>query len=446
MLGEDQIKAPPRSVFDFISAKNKERISQLTSKASCSPASSLPSAPATQESVTLTVPILDKPTAVAALKGFMPFGDDHAKQDRYRFYLRSQAGELEGTFNPKCEPGRTWELNKELEDFAKSAKVFKPMSSAMAGRFVSSSSANTAADMKTPQAGLRNVEMEEAKEEVVEEKEVENLTPAAIAVRTGQFGILTRSTENFYPVKLLCKRFNVPDPHPDGPVEGEEDKEEKELLNKQKMDDLRQEGGYTAPQPYDLSTTTETTASTEVKAKSSGTVGLGEDEGQGKETLTYERPPMDLFKAIFAESESESEDEENKPVRQPAPVPISEEATKPALSAPPAAPSNPLEPISFTDFKPTFVPKSDRTTSTAVPEKKKKDKKKKKAALSFAVEEDEEDALAPKEKRKKSKDASSEREKKRRKETPAEDEWVEKEVAVPRVAARIGRARASDFL
>lgn len=444
LLGEEQIKAPPRSVFDFISAKNKERLSQFTSKlpsSSTNPA--IPSVPATAESVVLTVPVLDKPTATAALKGFMPFSDDPAKQSRYKFYLQSQAGQFEGVFAPKCEPGRMGELNKELEDFAKSAKVFKPMSMAMAGRFVSGS--NSALDMKAPQPGLRTVEKEEPEEEtVVEEKMEETLTPAMVAVRTGQFGVLTRRKENFYPVKLLCKRFNVPDPHPDGPTEDAgEEKEEKELLNKSAMNDLRQEGGFTEEQPYDLKTTTETSST----AKAPGVVGLGEDESQGKTTLTYERPPMDLFKAIFAESESESEDEENKPVRQPAAV--STEATKPTSVAEEVKKPtpNPLEPVSFTDFKPTFVSKADRTTtSTAIPsEKKKKEKKKRKAALSFAVEDDEVDVSAPKEKKSK----SDGRDKKRRKEEPVadqEDEWVEKEVTQPPLVAKVGRARASDFL
>ena len=38
-------------------------------------------------------------------------------------------------------------------------------------------------------------------------------------------------------------------------------------------------------------------------------VGLGEDESQGRDTLTYVRPSMDIFKAIFA-NDDESDDEE----------------------------------------------------------------------------------------------------------------------------------------
>jgi G patch domain-containing protein 1 len=41
-------------------------------------------------------------------------------------------------------------------------------------------------------------------------------------------------------------------------------------------------------------------------------IGLGEDENQGRDTLTYERPTMDVFKAIFASDDEDSDDDEAK--------------------------------------------------------------------------------------------------------------------------------------
>ena len=41
-------------------------------------------------------------------------------------------------------------------------------------------------------------------------------------------------------------------------------------------------------------------------------IGLGEDETQGQDTLTYERPSMDIFKAIFASNDEDSDDEQEK--------------------------------------------------------------------------------------------------------------------------------------
>ena len=37
---------------------------------------------------------------------------------------------------------------------------------------------------------------------------------AVQAAKAGMFGILTRETQDWHPHRLLCKRFNVPDPYP----------------------------------------------------------------------------------------------------------------------------------------------------------------------------------------------------------------------------------------
>ena len=467
VLGEEDLKAPPPSVFEFISAKNRERIAALVASGKRPAEASTPQPP--PEAVHLIVPVLDKAVAAAALKGFMPFGDDRPKQNRYRFYLEAQAGLKEGEFAPKATE-RVAELNKELEDFAKSARVFKPMSHAMSSRFTSGSSTSTALDLKQPQAGLRRVTStaDGSTAEASSSGAVEKLLPTTEtneqqAVRLDMFGALTRTVKPFYPVRLLCKRFNVPNPHPAGQTgedEGEDDADDKDLLNKATMEELRRDGGYSAPTSfYDTSSVSGATdapdaapkaATGEAPPKPIGSVGLGEDETQGKNTLTYERPSMDLFKAIFAESEDE--DEENAPPtqRKSSPAQVVDTAALKSTEklAEPALPtSNPLEPVSFADFRPTFVVKAERTTTEAI--KPKKSKKKTKAALSFDVDEgEEEDGSAPsiKVKRKASeKDSSS---KKRRKDVepsePAEEEWVEK--AAPVLPAKVGRAKASDFL
>ena len=80
-------------------------------------------------------------TAAAALKGFMPFASEPAKQARYIAYLRSQAEGAE----PVCAlPGQSVsDLRKELSGYAKSAAVFKPVTGAMAGRFTSAAAYDT---------------------------------------------------------------------------------------------------------------------------------------------------------------------------------------------------------------------------------------------------------------------------------------------------------------
>ena len=39
-------------------------------------------------------------------------------------------------------------------------------------------------------------------------------------------------------------------------------------------------------------------------------IGVGEDDTQGRDSLTYVRPSMDIFKAIFASDDEDSDDEE----------------------------------------------------------------------------------------------------------------------------------------
>jgi G patch domain-containing protein 1 len=76
LLGEEALKAPSRSVFSFLSMKDQERLNTMT------------------EQVHVEAPEVTKEQALAALKGFMPFGNDAAKQTRYRQFLEYKAGML----------------------------------------------------------------------------------------------------------------------------------------------------------------------------------------------------------------------------------------------------------------------------------------------------------------------------------------------------------------
>lgn len=495
MLSDAPAKA--RSVFDFISKKNQERIS--AAKAAGQKVSEPEPEPARPQVVELEVPELEKNIAQAALKGFMPYGDDLNKQARYRLFLQAAAGlkEDEGVFRPKAEPDRVEELNKELADFKKSAMVFKPMSKAMASRFTGSSSVATAKDMAQPgQPGLAFVSSsskigdksaEEADEAApAQASNTETDDPVINAVRMGMFGALTRRTSDFCPNKLLCKRFGVRQPHPEGPSNREDEEndlgagpdDEKDLLNKATMEELRKQSGYAPPvKPVETSSSSASTLAPSTsggpnkQGKALGSVGLGEDETQGQDILTYERPPMDLFKAIFADSDDEDEqDDENVAGPSKAEAEQQSELARIVTAPPSAATKANLEPVSFADFKPTFVrrPQQEASTVDKLKTKKKKDKKSKGkgATLSFEIDDGEgaeEDGAAPKlqkEKRKKSsksadgeEDSNKSKKAKREKQAPIEEEeeWVEKEVAptatatAPAPAPARARARAADL-
>jgi G patch domain-containing protein 1 len=64
--------------------------------------------------------------------------------------------------------------------------------------------------------------------------------PAVEAAKMNMYGRLTRSVTDFFPTRLLCKRFNVKDPHP-VPTEEDETKEvaDTTLINAEKVAELK---------------------------------------------------------------------------------------------------------------------------------------------------------------------------------------------------------------
>jgi G patch domain-containing protein 1 len=216
-------------------------------------------------------------------------------------------------------------------------------------------------------------------------------------------------------------------------------------------------------------------------------IGLGEDDSQGRETLTYERPAMDIFKAIFASDEEGSDDE----MEVKGPLKQSEEVTTAPVrsSITASATSNPtglvvataVTPgaVDLTTFRPTFVARSDRgklATDVITDKSRKGSKKKSKvvAPLSF-MEDDAGSTVVPVvKKRKRDKDPEGKSAKKKRdKESQSanlepttmvvdeedDDVWVEKAPAIgvqqpaavapdlnEKISTGKSRPRASDFL
>jgi G patch domain-containing protein 1 len=171
------------------------------------------------------------------------------------------------------DPG---EWNKELSEFVRAAMVFKPMSRLMASRFTSSSTSLPGSESTTP---IISVPVEKPED------------PAFAAAKINMYGPLTRSVTDFFPTRLLCKRFNVKDPHPVAAGE-EENKEtvDTSLINAEAVKELKREarsGGI-----YDL-TPLEPEESVEVHT-------------DRNEILEGERAGEEVFKSIFGE---DSDDE-----------------------------------------------------------------------------------------------------------------------------------------
>lgn len=145
---------------------------------------------------------IEEKTASAALKGFMPFGEDPDKQTRYVKYLRSCTNKVNVSDNFRTS---FYLDEKEREEFIMSAQIFKPSSSIISSRFESSSSSlRPQVQLKT---GLSRPD--------ISKKPVEIITlPLKVDVKT-----IPKKDPNpkrlehiWVPNSLLCKRFNVSPP------------------------------------------------------------------------------------------------------------------------------------------------------------------------------------------------------------------------------------------
>ncbi|KAJ3131139.1 hypothetical protein HK100_006743, partial [Physocladia obscura] len=354
ILGEEALKGPARSVFSFMSQKEQDRLQFFLDKVTTgkNPENAEGMSKKNQQledkELIGSDIVVEKETALAALKGFLPFVNDEAKQMRYKRFLEVKAGLMVTDLkHPPHFSAR--DIAHELREFSKSAHMFKPLSAAMSSRFTSSGAAET---VQGP-----------------------NLKP-----KERIYGSETRRLIEFRPAKLLCKRFNIANPFPD-PKSGStktvmqpkgfsQEELQKELLNPEKMGELmglvpggNQKVGE-ADDNDDKQKEYEVTAAAAVPV-----------------VLEAERPPIDIFKAIFAESsddDSSSEEEDVatwKKAETDMLIQQSSNAEKvsipqsPSVSVPVTQNPEPVIPRSVNDmpllglattFRPVFSKKADR--------------------------------------------------------------------------------------
>ncbi|KAJ7483173.1 hypothetical protein FB451DRAFT_1438693 [Mycena latifolia] len=423
LLGETPLPSAPRSVFEFMSQKDRERLKNIASSGSLPPSSDVgatdaQSRPAATSPATITIPRTEPHIALSALRGgFLPFATNPDKQARYTAYLESQASVDAPPPPPKPMPGQKIdEFNKELEDYAKAALIFKPLSGAMAGRFTSATIVEHGPKIHeglyTPSA--EDLAKKEAELQKIEE---EKISPKAHAAQMGMYGPMTRETQPWQPAKLLCKRFKVKEPNPPPEVPA----------------DAPPQAAYAEPtgvapgMGWDQFSAPAGDSNIGASTSSGGrrdlsNVGLGEDETQGRDTLTYQRPAMDVFKAIFASDDEDSDDDAKDDNEAETPAPIQSVA------------------VDVGTFKPTFIPregKAKKDSDRAKDKKEKKEKKKKEKVLVSFQEDGEDGALQimPKD-----------RPKKKRRKDKQSDEDASITLQPPESQAPKGRKRAIDFM
>lgn len=303
LLGEKQL--PGKSVFDFMSAAARERLAAATGRTDLPPArGEIPagyslSEEDRQRELVNRVPGLDKETAIAALSRGTgpgaPYADNEDKRARYRAYLEYQAG-FKQSLPPKPVKMNPDEWLQEMGEFFNCARIFKPMSGLMASRFTTSSSVTTSG---TGQAGDR---------ELVARPPPKPLDPAEEAAKMGMFGPMTRSTADFYPTRLLCKRFNVKPVHvqPDN-HEASVGKARATALQHNTYDNLRKDLsilGYGASSDVLSGTTPQSTPVHFIEEAPKLVKKIVVDPSIN-EALEGPRADESLFKDIFAASDEE---------------------------------------------------------------------------------------------------------------------------------------------
>uniref|UniRef100_A0A3P8X0D3 G-patch domain containing 1 n=1 Tax=Cynoglossus semilaevis TaxID=244447 RepID=A0A3P8X0D3_CYNSE len=138
------------------------------------------------------------------------------------------------------------------------------------------------------------------------------------AVQMKMFGKMTRETFEWYPDKLLCKRFNVPDPYPGSGVVGlsKVKKDKFSVFNfltvtedRKKTDTRKKSRWDVSDQNNEMNKDTPTCTTSDVGI--SDQIQEMKNDGEKEETEVEEcsRPPLDIFKAIFVSSDEKSSEE-----------------------------------------------------------------------------------------------------------------------------------------
>ncbi|KAK4200805.1 hypothetical protein QBC40DRAFT_279185 [Triangularia verruculosa] len=304
ILGEKQL--PGKSVFDFLSPAARERLVAATGRADLPQAKGeVPAEYALSEEERMNellsrVPRLDKETAVAAISRGVsagaPYADDEKKRSRYIAFLEYQAGfkPAPGT-QPSKMNNEDW--LRELTEFYNCARIFKPMTGFMASRFTTSSTTKLGSGAEAGQKDL--VSKPPAKPE----------DPAEEAAKLGMFGPMTRSVTDFYPTRLLCKRFNV---RPPEHVQPDDDQPAKPTTGSSSRFDVYPDQAVFRPE-----TLTPDDNVRNARESSSNREGSGKStpapepamviDPTRNEALEGKRAGEDGFKAIFGDSDEDND-------------------------------------------------------------------------------------------------------------------------------------------
>ncbi len=329
LLGESVL--PGKSVFDYLSSSARDRIASASGKtdlpiAKAEPAPtgfSLTDDEKKKEFWSL-VPALDKDVAIKALGrgigGWMPYAEDDSKRARYRAFLELRAG-LRGELPERPAGMLKGDWLNELNEFAHAAQIFKPMTGMMATRFTTSTASPIVASDTPDTADARNI-LHKSSERPED--------PAEAAAKVGMYGPMTRSLQQFFPTRLLCKRFNV---QPPGHVQLDPEHRPDDFMGdatdgKSRFQSANSQMHSSASQLTKLELVSEETMNTMMidsgrrleawkntdlqgtEAALNGGAKEAVIDAERNEALESERPGDAVFKAIFGSDDDDDDDNE----------------------------------------------------------------------------------------------------------------------------------------
>ncbi|KAM4826000.1 G patch domain-containing protein 1 [Thomomys bottae] len=212
LLGETAVQGSATSVLEFLSQKDRERIKEMKQATDLKAAQLKARSLAQNAADSRAQPASPDPghrswhmgsgTAPRA-SNFKPFAKDPEKQKRYEEFLvhvkKGQKDALERCLDPSMTE---WERGREREEFARAAQLYVSSHSTLASRFTHAKEDDDSDQVEVPRDQENDVNDKQS------------------AVKMKMFGKLTRDKFEWHPDKLLCKRFNIPDPYPNSTLVG----------------------------------------------------------------------------------------------------------------------------------------------------------------------------------------------------------------------------------
>lgn len=241
---------------------------------------------------------------------YKPFARNPEKQKRYELFLRMKdKGQKDRYYLAQPKSMTEWEREREVQEFSRAAKLFQPLTSSMATRFVTAATNDADTSLKD---GL-NTDIPKAAAKEVKEGLLDPTEPGderTAAARSGMFGKMTQTVEEWHPDNLLCRRFNVPNPFPDSSFVGvRKARKEKFSLFSNFHTDAKETAGLRSSHDRKEK---DRQQEEEMEVQEGEEPQLQDKpEDYGLKVPIDGPPTMDLFKAIFQDSDSDSEEEKS---------------------------------------------------------------------------------------------------------------------------------------